>query len=258
MAIKQARQPGALGWRIGALLRRVEFWLTLGGLLIVSGVLWLIGEQLVALLERAASARTLITAFGPLAPVAYIVLFALQILIAPLPGQFMGVMSGYLFGAFWGSAYSIIGLTIGAGIAMTVARLYGKPLLDRFFDPVLVRQWERKLRMRSPVTWALLFLFPVPDLVFYVAGLSRVPLRHLLLAVISGRSLGLILANTVGTLSASLPPEWVVIKWGFLLVAGYFLYRYQRLARLSLLLAWRSTRRMTRRWQQWLRGATKA
>jgi uncharacterized membrane protein YdjX (TVP38/TMEM64 family) len=258
MAIKQVRQPGALGWRIGALLRRVDFWLTMGGLLLITGLFWLIGEQLVGLLERAAGARTLLASLGPLAPLAYIALFALQILIAPLPGQFMGVMSGYLFGAFWGSIYSIIGLTVGAGIAMTVARPYGRPLLERFFEPALVRQWERKLRMRSPVTWALLFLFPVPDLVFYVAGLSRVPLRHLLLAVISGRSLGLIFANAVGTLSASLPPEWVVVKWGFLLLAGFLLYRHQRSIRLGLLLAVRTISRRTRRWRQWLRGAEKA
>jgi uncharacterized membrane protein YdjX (TVP38/TMEM64 family) len=258
MAMKQIRQPHTLGWHVVVLLRRTDFWIALLGLAVGSFLLWLVGEQLVGLLERAAEARTLITTFGPLAPLVFVLLFALQILVAPLPGQFMGVMSGYLFGAFWGSVYSIIGLTVGAGLAMILARRFGRPLLNRFFEENAVRQWERKLRMRSPVTWALLFLFPVPDLVFYVAGLSRVPLAHLLLAVISGRSLGLIFANTVGTLSATLPPEWVVVKWAVLLVAAFFLYRYQRSIRLGLLLAIRQSRRFVRRVRSRLTAAERA
>jgi uncharacterized membrane protein YdjX (TVP38/TMEM64 family) len=100
--------------------------------------------------------------------------------------------------------------------------------------------------MRSAVTWGLLFVFPVPDLVFYVAGISAVPLRHLLVAVIAGRSIGLVFANTIGTLSAMLPPEWVVVKWALLLAAGLIAYRYQRRLRLLVFI-------MMRRWRQLMR-----
>jgi uncharacterized membrane protein YdjX (TVP38/TMEM64 family) len=217
--------------------------------------LWFVGGQLLVLLEHAAMARTFVDTFGPLAPLIYILFFALQILIAPLPGQFIGVMSGYLFGVFWGSLYSIVGLALGAGIATSLGRRFGQPFLMRFFDKEQIRLWERKLRIRSAVTWGLLFLFPVPDIVFYVAGLSRVPLRQLVIAVIMGRSVGLIFANVVGNLSASLPPEWVLAKWVVLLLAALVALRYQRALRLFILTAVRRVQQWTRPWREKLFAA---
>jgi uncharacterized membrane protein YdjX (TVP38/TMEM64 family) len=239
--------PQVSSARLAALVRQPKFWATLGVIAGVIALFWLISEPIYGLIAQAASARTFVNTFGPLAPLIYIALFAMQIVIAPFPGQFMAVMSGYLFGAFWGSLYSIIGLALGAGFAMVIARRYGQPLLERFFSSDQVRLWERKLRMRSPITWGLLFVFPVPDVVFYVAGLSRVPLRELLIAVITGRSLGLIFANLFGMLSAVLPPEWVVVKWVVLGLAVLLLYRYQRRIRLGLLLM---VRRLQQTWRR--------
>jgi uncharacterized membrane protein YdjX (TVP38/TMEM64 family) len=250
MALKDLRQHPNSGWRLAAIVRRTDFWLWMIGIVAAAIGLWYLGDQLIGLLKYAASARSEVTGLGPLAPLLYIAVFAAQILIAPLPGQFLGVMSGYLFGAFWGSLYSIAGLAVGAGIAMMVARRFGRPLLERFADGNQVRLWERKLRMRSPVTWALLFVLPVPDFVFYMAGLSRVPLLHLMVAVLTGRSLGLIIANVIGMLSATLPPEWVIVKWLGLGVGALLLYRYQRTIRLFLLFGLRRFKRSTRRWRR--------
>jgi uncharacterized membrane protein YdjX (TVP38/TMEM64 family) len=250
MQLKDVPQAPGSSWRLASVFKRSEFWLGAAATFGVGLLFWLISEQLIILIEQAASARSLINTFGPLAPLAYVALFAAQILIAPFPGQFMGVMSGYLFGMFWGSLYSIAGLALGAGLAMAIARRYGKPLVDRYFDAGQVRHWERKLRMRSPVTWGLLFVFPVPDLVFYVAGLSRVPFGQLLLAVIAGRSLGLIFANIFGNLSASLPPEWVLVKWAIVLVAAFFAYRYQRPIRFWVLIGVRRLQQHLRRWRR--------
>jgi uncharacterized membrane protein YdjX (TVP38/TMEM64 family) len=247
MGYKDWWQP--LRWeRLPILLRRTELWFVLVLLAILALVWWLLGAEIIYLLEWAETSRTILVTLGPLAPLAYIALFAMQILIAPFPGQFMAIMSGYLFGIFWGALYSILGLTLGAGLAMGLARWYGRPLLERFFEPASIHQWERKLRMRSPITWGLLFLFPVPDLVFYAAGLSRVPMRQLLLAVITGRGLGLFLASIFGSLSATLPPEWVIGKWILLLFVALAGYRYQRHLRLFVLLSVRRIQRFTRRW----------
>lgn len=237
-------------WRMATAWRRSEFWLTLAGCLAGAGVLWFTVEPASVLLAHAAQARSEIVAFGPLAPLLYIAVFALQILIAPLPGQFLGVMSGYFFGAIWGSLYSVVGLILGAGIAMMIARRFGRRLVTRFVTDAAGRRWERKLRMRSPVTWGLLFVFPVPDLVFYIAGLSRVPLRHLLLAAVTGRSVGLVTANLFGTLSATLPPEWVIAKWMALGLVALLFYRYQRNVRLVVLRAIRRIQRAMRHWRR--------
>lgn len=248
MLYKGVKRPQYALWRLLLVLRQRETWLIL---LVLTGItlfFWFLSEPLIYLLRQGDMVRAWINSFGSWAPLAYISLFALQILIAPMPGQFMGVMGGYVFGIFWGSFYSITGLTIGAGLAIAIARRYGRPLLERFFERAQLKLWERKLYMRSPVNWGVLFVFPVPDFVFYLAGLSSVSLVRLLPAVIVGRSLGLLFANVVGGLTAHLPPEWVVVKWAVIVVAALLLYRQERKVRLYFLLGVRYWERTWRRW----------
>ena len=171
--------------RISFIFRQREFWLALIAFSAIGVIFWAFSRQLIYILHQGDIAREWILGFGFWAPLAYIGLFAMQILIAPMPGQFLGVMSGFVFGVFLGSFYSIVALTIGAGLAMYIARRFGRPLLERFVEPDQLRLWERKLYMRSPVNWGLLFVFPVPDFVFYLAGLSSIPLIRLVPAIIA-------------------------------------------------------------------------
>lgn len=253
MSIRAWRIPASELWRTGwrglRWLNRREMWVVaIGVVLLLAGVRWL-SEPMADLMIHAERLRDWILTFGPLAPLVYIGIFALQILLAPLPGQFMAVMGGYLFGAPLGALYSITGLMVGAGLAMWLGRFYGRPLIERLVDPIQLRRWERKLRVRSPLTWWVLFLFPVPDLIFYVAGLSSVPLRKLLLAVLFGRGLGLLIATSVGHMTALSQPEWVLVKWAVIGAGGALIYIYQRPIRLMLLLGVRRVRTWRRKYE---------
>jgi uncharacterized membrane protein YdjX (TVP38/TMEM64 family) len=232
-------------YRLAAILTRRQTWITLG-LLALLGVLLLIRAPILALIDRAEAVRAWVQSFGPLAPLAYIVLFVAQILLAPVPGHFMGLMGGYLFGAVWGSLYSLIGLGLGAGLAATVARRLGRPLIQRLMEEEQLRYWERRLRVRSAFTWWLIFLFPVPDAIYYVAGLSGVPLRWLLVAVLAGRGPGLVMGNWVGDRAVVLPPELAALMLVVLGVAVFLVYRHQRRLRLLALLTLRRARRLRR------------
>jgi len=219
-------------------------------------VLLLVRAPILALITRAEAlraqpqaeaARAWIQRFGSLAPLAYIALFAAQILVAPLPGHFMGLMGGYLFGALHGSLYSLIGLELGAGLAAAIARHLGRPVIRRLVEERQLRHWERRLRTRSPLTWWLVFLFPVPDAVYYVAGLSGVSLRWLLLAVLAGRGPGLVIGNWLGDRAVVLPPEILLVMIPVLAAVAFVLYRHQRRLRLLMLLTLRRMRRLRRR-----------
>ncbi len=204
MTVKVSKVPTAWFMRLAALPKRREFWLLLGGGALLTLLLWWLIEPFGAMMAQIGDLREWILTFGAMAPLVYIGIFSLQILFAPIPGQFLGVMGGYLFGVFFGSLYSITGMALGAGLAIWLGRRFGRPLLERFFDPTQLALWEKKMRMRSAFTWWLLFLFPVPDLIFYAAGLSSTSLRTLLIALIAGRGLGLLLANIDGALDGKL------------------------------------------------------
>src|SRR5206468_4084076 len=63
--------------------------------------------------------------WGVLAPVIFMGLQALQVIIAPIPGELTGILGGYLFGEWVGLLYSTIGLTLGSGAAFAVGRWLG-------------------------------------------------------------------------------------------------------------------------------------
>ena len=246
MTTKVSKVPVPRLMQLGALVKRRDFWLLLSGSALVVLLMWWLSEPLGVMLARIGSLRAWILTFGAMAPLVYIGVFSLQILIAPLPGQFLGVMGGYLFGVLLGSVYSITGLMMGASLAIWLGRRFGRPLLERFVAPAQLLLWEKKMRARSGFTWWLLFLFPMPDVIFYAAGLSSTPLRTLLIALFAGRGLGLLLANTMGHWTATSSPQWVLGQWIVMAVLAGLIYRYQRRLRLGILLTARRMRRWSR------------
>jgi uncharacterized membrane protein YdjX (TVP38/TMEM64 family) len=220
-----------------------EGWLLLASLVVAAFLVWWWNDSLFKLLDRVSDLRTWVLSFGVLAPLVYTAIFMLQIIVAPLPGHFMGVMGGYLFGVLWGSLYSITGMALGASFAIFIGRRFGRPLVERFIAPADLNRWEKRLQARSALTWWLLFLFPIPDLIFYVAGLSHVPLRALLLALLAGRGLGLLLANSMGHWSGFLGAQWALVNWAIIFGLGALLYFNQRRLRLYGLLGVRRLRR---------------
>lgn len=73
-----------------------------------------------------------IVGFCPLAPIAYVAFFAAQILIAPLPGSFLSVLGGYLFGFGAGLLLSLLGLTVGVTLALLIGWYPGTPFVGAF------------------------------------------------------------------------------------------------------------------------------
>jgi len=228
-------------WRDGGILILIIF-----GIVALGILGWWLGEPVSDVLNIAEDVRAWLIGFGPLAPIAYVTFFAMQILIAPLPGSFLSVLGAYLFGFGPGLALSILGLLIGVTVALFIGRKIGRPLLERLIPHVELIRWERKLQLRSPVLWFVLFLFPLPDITIYIAGMSSVRLRWLMPAVLLGRSIGILVGSTLGTATAALPAPLVLLQWVLFLIASGLVYRYQRPLRYHMLTSLRRSRRMVR------------
>jgi len=209
-------------------------------------LIWWLNEPVAMLLRMAGDVRTWLVNLGPLAPVAYALFYAVQILIAPLPGNFLSVFAGYTFGFVNGLLLSLAGLMLGATLAVLIGRRFGRPLLERFFSHAELIRWERKLRLRSPLVWYVFFLFPVPDLVIYAAGMGTLRLGLLLPAILLGRGTAILFGIAMGNATAVLPAQLVVVQWLLLVLLGGFAYKFQRPLRLFLLLSLRRLRRSGR------------
>jgi uncharacterized membrane protein YdjX (TVP38/TMEM64 family) len=124
--------------------------------------------------------------WGVLAPVVFMALQALQVVVSPIPGEATGILGGYLFGQWLGLLYSTIGLTLGSVAAFAIGRWLGAHSVKNLVSP---ETWNRLgfiVEAEGAVLCFIIYLIPgLPkDIVCYLFGISPMPLW--VFALISG------------------------------------------------------------------------
>jgi SNARE associated Golgi protein len=119
------------GWRLFARHRWVIIGVGIAAAAVVAYCVWLVLSDapayrlLVRLYGDRYFLKQTLRQWGILAPVIFIALQALQVIIAPIPGEVTGILGGYLFGEWLGLIYSTVGLTVGSVAAFGVGRWLG-------------------------------------------------------------------------------------------------------------------------------------
>jgi uncharacterized membrane protein YdjX (TVP38/TMEM64 family) len=153
--------------------------------------------------------KSILKQWGILAPILFMVLQALQVIIAPIPGDATGFLGGYLFGEWLGLLYSTIGLTVGSVAAFWMGRWLGARYVRTL---VSAETWERLgfiVEAEGAILCFIIYLIPgLPkDIICYLFGLSPMPLW--LFALLSG------LGRVPGT--------WVLSTQGAHVETGHYL-----------------------------------
>ncbi|MFW6212063.1 MAG: TVP38/TMEM64 family protein [Spirochaetota bacterium] len=167
--------------------------------------------------------------FDPYVPLAYVIVQAGQVVLAPIPGNVTSVAGGAIFGLWEGFGLSTLGLVIGSVVAFGIARYFGRPLVESFVKPETIDKYIDTVARRHFALLLLIFLFPFfpDDALCLIAGISALPFHVFLLLVVIGRPPGMFVASLVGSGIAVVP--W----WGWVIIAAvsgvalYFAYRYK-------------------------------
>jgi uncharacterized membrane protein YdjX (TVP38/TMEM64 family) len=162
-------------------------WAALALLPLTGWLAWRFGPGLWALVRDETALREYIARLGWPGPLALIVINAVQIVVAPIPGYLVQGASGFLFGPLWGGVWGSLGLLIGATLAMLLARLFGRPLAERFVGAERLARWERTTHSDSALVWWLILMAPVGDIVYFLAGLSQVSIVKVLALTLISR-----------------------------------------------------------------------
>ena len=131
------------------------------------------------------SVRDSIRRAGALAPVVYVGIVALAIVIPPLPSIPLDVAGGLAFGLWWGITLTLVGDLLGAAIAFSIARRLARPRLHRVAGGAALEALVAGLTPRRLVGIRLLPTFSF-EVVSYAAGLSRMSLPAFLVATLVG------------------------------------------------------------------------
>jgi uncharacterized membrane protein YdjX (TVP38/TMEM64 family) len=167
---------------------RILFWGSFL-LLVISGLLlhFLWGESLLTralfhledVMNNGSRVRDTILSHGVLAPIMFMILQALQVLFAPVPGEATGILGGYLFGAWPSFIYSSIALAAGSALSFAIGHLFADAFRNRFAKTKAYRKFNHLVFKGDFVIPFVLFLFPgfPKDSLSYLLGLSAMPFR---------------------------------------------------------------------------------
>ena len=175
-------------------------WIKGAFLLVLLGTLsFLVLRELPAEWFAPARIRAFLAGLGFLAPLAYIVIRAVGIVMSVIPNAPLDIAGGVAFGPFWGTVYALIGSELGAVACFILARILGREAISRllhrrivFGDRVAQRQ------MAYIVFFARLEPVFSFALVSYGAGLTRMSLRAFAVSTLLGMTPGTILLNYYG------------------------------------------------------------
>ena len=183
-------------------------WSVLAGVLALSHgvVVWLVVADapvvrfVVRLYHDNAFLKETVASWGWAAPLIFIALQALQVIISPIPGEVTGPVGGALFGTGWAIVYSTVGLTIGTLVCFGVGRLWGEPLVRPWLSE---HNWNRMnfiVEAEGAIFCFIIYLIPgfPKDIVSYLFGISPIPFWVFTVVSTLGRLPGTWVSSYVG------------------------------------------------------------
>lgn len=190
------------------------------------------GGWLATLLQALGQAETLtriVNWLGWAGPLGLILINAAQIVIAPLPNYAIFVVAGLLYGPFWGGVYGIAGMLLGGVCAMLLTRRFGRPLAERMVGAERLERWNRMQATQSIVSWSILFLAPVGDIPYFLAGLAQVSVGKVVAisAITRGPTIFLIAVASSGATEMTWS-QLVLVILGLVIVFGLLAFYQDR------------------------------
>lgn len=173
--------------------------------------------------------QSFIMSFGPFAVLVFIVLQALQVVAAPVPGEITGFVGGLLFGKVAGTIYSTAGLTLGSLLAFGIARRFGSAFVHKIVKKEYIDRFDYFVTHRGVYVAFILFLVPgfPKDSLCYLLGLTRLRLLDFLLMNLFGRFPGTLMLGLQGDAvrNKDYAAFWTLLLSSILLVVAMYVAR---------------------------------
>ncbi|MCX7024248.1 MAG: VTT domain-containing protein [Spirochaetes bacterium] len=159
-------------------------------------------RPILAIFASSESVRSWVLARGASAPLVFVGLQVLQVVVFVIPGEIVQVAGGFLFGVRGGVALSSIGILAGSLVNFTAGRVLGRPFVESVFGRTRVERLEKTTESgRAAASFFLLFVIPgIPkDALCYVAGMGRLSFPVFMLISGIGRLPGILGSTWMGS-----------------------------------------------------------
>ena len=133
---------------------------------------------------------------GIAAPIIFLLIQTIQVVIPILPGGVTSLISVVVFGPVWGFIYSYAGMVAGSVISFLLVRKYGKKLILKLISEDHYNKYigwlERGKRFHLLFAAAIFLPFFLDDVLCMLAGLSDMSLKRFTLIILLCRPVSLI------------------------------------------------------------------
>lgn len=173
--------------------------------------------------------KAFLLGLGWLAPLGFMVIQALQVIIAPIPGEATGFAGGYLFGTLGGFVYSTVALTFGSWVNFLIGRFLGKRWLRRLFPAHTLSRMDFLLKHQGAIVVFILFIlpgFPKDSLCLFL-GLSALPIKVLVLLSAIGRMPGTLMLSAQGAFLFEGDYLLLGVLFGVCVIMGLLAWRFR-------------------------------
>jgi len=211
--------------------------LVLLGILFVLGlILFFYGGELGSLIVRffnflsdREKTSVYIEGFGSAAPLVFMLVQVLQVILAPVPGEATGFVGGYLFGVAKGFLFSSIALSIGSMVNFGVGRFLGRRYVRKAVPAKYLTRFDTVARREGALIIFMLFILPgfPKDYLCLFLGLSSLPFKIFFLMATMGRMPGTFILSLQGAMLFE--QNYMVLGLATAICSGIVLlgYRYR-------------------------------
>lgn len=194
-------------------------------LLVIIGIVWLIAKLCSPLIDMLSDPATQaqfeswVNSLGILGVGIMLLIQIAQIVIAFIPGEFVQVMAGVMYGTWGGLALCLTGCVLASAIIFTLIRRLGRDFVVKFFGEEQLAKYDF-LQDSSKLETLVFILFLIPglpkDVLTYIVPLSPISLKNFLVLSTAGRIPGMVASTLIG--SSVTDANWPLIIGIFVVV----------------------------------------
>ncbi len=201
--------------------------------LLLGGGLWLWRDGVLRLISNHDRLIALLREEGMRGPLLCIALQFVQVAIFVIPGEITQVAAGFVFGVWKGFLFSVIGILLGSAFNFCIARIVGRPTLERIISRATLEKIDKLLNSAKGKS-ALFLLFLLPgapkDAMCYGAGFAKLDLIEFVIITGLARTPALLASILIGAHASTHDYRSMALTGLVLIlaVAGYYLYERYR------------------------------
>ncbi len=193
---------------------------------------FLIGEPMVEFVKDPEAFERWRQERGLFAPIGFVLMIALQVIVALIPGEPFEICAGFAFGSIFGTLLCLGGILLGSIIIFALVRKLGTKMVEVFFplEKINSMRFLRESRKRNTLIFLIMMIPGTPkDLLTYFVGLTDIRLGEWAVIAAVARIPSVITSAVGGSLIAEQRYIFAAIVFlitGGLSITGLIVYNH--------------------------------